>query len=571
MDNKYNITLSKSKCKSCYKCIRSCPVKAISLKENKRQISSNRCIACGRCLMVCPQKHKHLDKDVISAMPLITKDKKLIASIDPTFAAYFGEEHTKIVAALKRLGFYHVEETAVALDILHQQYVELFNKNQQKYYISSTCSAVNLLVQKYYPELNQYMIPCLPAMMLHGRVLKKKYALDSKVIFFGPCIAAKIESNEFFHESKDIDYVLTFEELQQWLDYENIILKDLEEIPFDNEGSKYGKVFPVLKEETNKSLPHNKDCIQVNGFKNTKEVLEAIRAEELDDAFVKINFCLNGCVNGPAFYNSDRNLFSRKKAIIQYGEKGKDKEEHYINISINDYTRNFSNKKVSNLQPMEEEIKKILKEMGKLKENDELNCGSCGYDTCRDKAIAIYNNMDKTDMCLPYIRNKSETISNLIFENSPNYIFLVNRDLKILSINPAAMAHLNVEKQKNNDLSLVGLLDYIDYMKVFDKRKSMCGKKVKLQDGNLTVIQNLLYIKEQDTILAILNDISNEEQRERELMNVRQNTAEMVQKVIRKQMMVAQEICSVLGETTAETKVALNKFLDLTLEKTGDK
>lgn len=572
MENNYTLTLSDNGCKNCYKCIRNCPVKAIYFKHNLTEISPTRCIACGKCFNICPQKHKIAPNNQTRISAFIDNYKKIMVSIDSTYVAYFGDNYKKLPTALKLLGFHYIEETAVALDVLYQQYEKRYLNKHQKYMISSTCPTTNLLVQKYYPELNQYMIPALSPMMVHGKILKEKYGEDSKVIYIGPCIATKIEcSDSLLEDMPLVDGVLTFQEVENWIKAKDINLNELEDGLLEGEGSKNAKVFSIdgfpIHE---KNIPCDRSIIKVNGQENVKEVLDSIMKEELDPSFIEINYCLNGCINGPVFFNSKRNLYSRKKLIRQYSETSEEiSSMKPIDLTI-DIDREFINKKVENAKPNIAELRQILKEMGKFKISDELDCGTCGYDTCRDKAIAVYNHMDKTEMCLPYIKNKSETISSLIFEHSPNYIFLINRNLKIISINPAAVRHLNVDKQFDGDLHLSTVLDIEDYIKVFERKKSICGKKVRLEEQNLTIIQNLLYIGEQDTVLAILNDITKEEQKEKELMEVKKSTADLVQKVITKQMMVVQEICSVLGETTAETKVALKKFVDVTLEKSGD-
>ncbi|SNT00071.1 Iron only hydrogenase large subunit, C-terminal domain [Anaerovirgula multivorans] len=573
MENNYALTLSDNGCKNCYKCIRNCPVKAIYFNKNLTEISSTRCIACGKCFNICPQKNKNMPNGLTRISDFIDNNRKMIASIDPTFVAYFGDNYKKLLTALRLLGFHYIGETAVAIDALNQHYEKIYLNDSKKHYITSACPTANLLIQKYYPELNEYMIPILSPMMVHGKLLKEKYGNESKVVFIGPCIAAKIEcSDSLLDDMPLIDGVLSFQEVEDWIKTKNIAINELEDGFFDEEGSKDAKAFPLEGFPiTQEKLPSDKNMIKVSGLENVKEILHSLMKDEVDPSYIEMNYCLNGCINGPVFHNFKKSLYSRKKLVQQYKEISGKIDKIESTHSTTEFDREFVNKKVENAKPNIAELRKILKEMGKFKTSDELNCGTCGYDTCRDKAIAVYNHMDKTEMCLPYIRNKSETISSLIFEHSPNHIFLVNRDLKIISINPAAVGHLYLDKQFDGDLHLSTILDFSDYMKVFETKKSICGKIVRLEEQNLTVIQNLLYIEEQDTVLAILNDITKEEQKEMELMEVKKNTADMLQKVITKQMMVVQEICSVLGETTAETKVALTKFLDVTLEKSGDR
>lgn len=522
MEKNYTLTLSENACKNCYKCIRNCPVKAIYFTKYGTQISPSRCIACGNCFTVCPHKNKDLPSDLIKIKSFIDSNKKLIVSMDPSFVAYFQDKHKKVLTALRLLGIHYIEETTVAIDILQDYYKNVLSKTNNKYIISSTCATMNIFIQKYYPELIPYMITVLPPMMVHGKLLKEKYGDDSKVIYIGPCVATKIEYNDATQENTIIDGVLTFQELQDCIDKSEICLSELDDGTIDGEGSYIAKVFPLQGFSiTEDDLDLGKSIIKVSGLDNIREILPSLVKGELDPCYVEVNYCSNGCINGPAFRNFDKGLFVRKKILQEYSDSSKERNiicDLDCNLKID---RSFTNKKVENAIPTELELRKILKEMGKFKESDELNCGTCGYDSCREKAIAVYNHMDKTDMCLPYMKHKSETVSNLIFEHSPNYIFLVNRSLKILSINPSAVRSLNIDEQYGDDLYLHPILNCIDYLEVFESKNSICGKRVRLEEHNLTVIQNLLYIEEQDTVLAILNDITKAEEKEKEVEEVK--------------------------------------------------
>lgn len=565
------LTLSKNACNNCYKCIRICPVKAISFNDRRTKIEQSRCIACGKCFIICPQNPQSNRSNLIKTKAYLANGKSLVAAVDPAFVAYFGKDHKRFIGALRQLGFQYIEEMTLGIDKVFEEYRQVILLKEKKYYITTTCSTTNLWIQKYYPELNPYMLEVVPPMIFHGKMLKEKYGQHCKIVYFGPCIGAKVEYTEF-KKTGAVDVVFTFYEVEKWLKKETIILSDVEESSFEDEGSKAAKLFPTKGIFSHRKLDFlgGRDLIRVEGVAQCREILECIKHGTLEPSVVELSFCSSGCITGSSFSRSKENLFQRQKQVIQYSEAGVDKVLTQENPLPFVFSRTFTDRRPEHRIPDRDTLESILKEMGKMKRSDELNCGTCGYQTCRQKAEAVYNGMAQIYMCLPFMRNKSETISNLIFENSPNFIFLVGRDLKIKNINPAAIHHLQIEKNEGDDLHLVSIMDFKDFAEVFESKKNIYGKKIYLEDKNLTVILNLLYIEKQDVILTILNDITKEEEREKELLRMKKNTVEAAQHVIEKQMRVAQEIASLLGETTAETKVILTKLIELTLNQSGD-
>ncbi len=565
------LTLSKSACNNCYKCIRICPVKAISFNDRRTKIEQSRCIACGKCFIVCPQNPQSNRNNLIKTKAYLANGKTLVASVDPAYVAYFGDDYKRFLGVLKHLGFQFIEEMTLGIDKVYEEYRRKILLKEQKYFITTTCSTMNLWVQKYYPELNPYMLQIVPPMIAHGKMLKEKYGHHCKIVYFSPCIGTKVEFIEFIKEGA-VDVVFTFYDLEKWLNKEGINLASVEERSFEDEGTNEAKLFPTegIFFPREVELLSEWDLIRAEGAGQCKEVLECMKQGTLEPSIVELRFCKSGCITGSSFSRSKGNLFKRKKQIRRYSEAVVVKTIKESESVPFDFSRNFIDQKPEHRIPEGEVLESILKEMGKMKRSDELDCGTCGYQTCRQKAVAIYNGMAQTYMCLPFMRNKSETISNLIFEHSPNFIFLVGRDLKIRSINPAAIHHLQLKKNERDDLHLVSIIDFTDFVEVFETKKNIYGKKIHLEDKNLTGILNLLYIEKQDVILTILNDITKEEKREKEVLLMKKNTVEAAQHVIAKQMRVAQEIASLLGETTAETKVILTKLMELTLNQSGD-
>ena len=572
------LTLATSGCQNCYKCIRQCPVKAINFKENLTRINPSRCIACGNCFIICPHNHKAPRNHLIKIKSFISNGQQMLASLDATYAAYFGEDARRLPAALRSLGFQVVEETSVGMEALIDPINQVYSQWNEPYFITADCASANLLIQKYHPSLRRYMAPVVPAMIAHGKMLKESYGATSRVIHFGPCIASRVENLWFSKIDQAVDSALTFRELEEWLEEDCPHWKNLPPEPMNQQGSQravrhsFEGNEPVYEGAV---TPIPRTFIKVAGMAQCQEVMVAMEKGELEPAFVDISFCQNGCLNGPAFNQQTATVYRRRgvmerftrerEASFSHLHKGQDTVCESRHRPNGFFSRTFADRQVAWKMPPPERLEQIIKEMGKFKPAEELNCGTCGFDTCRERAIAVYNHMANDSMCLPYMRKKIETISDLIFEHSPNFIFTVNRELKVTSINPASVKHLKIETAEMG-VHLAGILDFEDYLEVFETGISQCGKKVYLESQGLTVIQHLLYIQEQDAILAILNDITREEEKELALQAVRRQTVETAQEVIHRQMRVAQEICSLLGETTAETKVILDQMMALTLD-----
>ncbi|WP_058485706.1 [Fe-Fe] hydrogenase large subunit C-terminal domain-containing protein [Defluviitalea phaphyphila] len=568
------MNFSAANCKNCYKCVRFCPVKAIKIDNYQAKIIEDRCIACGHCFMVCPQNARNIKSDLDKIKLAIEGEKKVIASIAPSFASFF-EEPKKLITALKKLGFEYVEETAIAAEEITNRYIKYIEYNKPENIITSCCPSVNFLVQRYYPKIIPYMLPIISPMLAHGQILKKRYE-NSYVVFIGPCISKKCEAAGNI-SNKCIDAVLTFEELVQWLEDREININELEETPLENIAGKKGSIYPIaggiltgMKEVVDK---YGYDIIKVDGTKQCKELFESIKQGDLKNVCVEASVCEGGCVGGPGVPKKSKSIYVRKMNLKKYLlNKPKTTEKSTIlDWEGIEFSRTFVDKSIKRNLPSEEDLKKILRKMGKYEKSDELNCGACGYDTCREKAKAVYEGMSQLEMCMPYMRSKAEKISNIIFEKSPNAVFILDEDLMVKEFNPAAeeMFHITQKQIKSKPISTI--IDDTDFRTVIETKKSIFDKKVYYTNYGVIVLKNILFLEKQNMILVILLNLTSEEKRKRELAEVKQSTLDIAQKVIEKQMRVAQEIASLLGETTAETKVTLTKLKQIVLGEDGER
>ena len=400
------LTLKKSNCKNCYKCIRHCPVKSIRFSGNQAYIINNECILCGQCFVVCPQDAKQIVDETEKVKVLLQGNDKVIVSLAPSFIAnYEGVGIESMRTALKQLGFYDVEETAIGATIVKNEYDRMIGNEEKDVIISSCCHSVNLLIQKHFPTTLPYLADVQSPMQAHCSDIKRRYP-DAKTVFIGPCVAKKDEAE---HYVGIVDAVLTFDELTAWLSAENIKLEaNIEK----NENSK-ARFFPttggILK---TMALDNPKySYLAIDGVENCIAALKDIESGKVHNCFIEMSACVGSCVGGPIMEKHHRSPIEEYVAVSKFaGEKDFiiEQPERYLIKKEFDVIEKHLQK------PSEYEITEVLHQMGKNKPSDELNCGSCGYDTCREKAIAICQGKAEISMCLPYLKDKAENFSDTI-------------------------------------------------------------------------------------------------------------------------------------------------------------
>lgn len=549
------LEFKEAKCKNCYKCLKNCPVKAIKIEDNQAKVIEDRCILCGKCTLICPQNAKKVHSELDNVKELL-KNNKVIASIAPSFISNFNiSDFETMNVALKEAGFAFAEETARGAKIVTQKYEELLKTKKFKNFITSCCPAVNSLISIYYPDALKYLAPVDSPIIAHAKLLKKENP-DCKIVFIGPCIAKKRECRE----SGIIDAVLTFEELLKLFEEKNIEFRE------ESEESKASwnraRFYPISRGviKSFDKLNSNYEFIAIDGVANCIETLEKIN--ELDHVFLELNACEHACVNGPCSLNkSDSSIIANSKvrnyvrSNIKVSKDAKDVDKG-IDVSYEHRER-----PMNVIEPTEEQIKEVLAKTGKYTKDDELNCGACGYSSCREKAWAVINGYADVEMCLPYMRERAETMSYEIIQNSPNGIVVVDKSFNITEINAKAKSLLGIHEFRPKESCI---LDYIkdneDFIEALTKDKNIYSKKIKIDATNSYVELSITHIEKQNVMFAILKDITDRVCYNQKLNEMKLETIATTDDVIKKQMRVAQEIASLLGETTAETKVALVKL-----------
>ncbi|NMB81477.1 MAG: GHKL domain-containing protein [Ignavibacteria bacterium] len=410
------VTTITQRCKRCYSCIRECPAKAIRVINGQAVVIDERCISCGHCVKVCSQSAKQILSDIDKVLYNILPESNAVAMIAPSFPASFPDNYSKIPSALKELGFSKVFETAFGADLISKYYSELAESGIEETVISTACPAVFNWIEKYFNDIIPNLAKVVSPMIAMGRYIKKNYGDDTKVVFIGPCVAKKSEYQD--SEVNDaVDAVLTFTELKEIFDVKNINFEKLEEVELDPPHAYLGKSFPLtgglLKTANISGDILEKEIIVVEGKERVEEIIQEIADKKIKSKFIDVLFC-EGCISGPAI-DSDLNFYSKREKVIGFIEKNInsfDKHEWkstlYNNRDLN-LNRSFHDKNQRRPMPTEEEIKKILARTNKFSKSDELNCGSCGYPTCREYAVAIAKNLAEDDMCLPFLIDKLES------------------------------------------------------------------------------------------------------------------------------------------------------------------
>jgi PAS domain S-box-containing protein len=501
----------------------------------------------------------------------ISKNEKVYVSMAPSFVASFEQDRDWIFAALKRLGFSYIEETAVGAELVSKMYGQLLNQKIMKNIITTACPSINYLIEKYYSELISQMAPVVSPLIAHAKLLRERYGELIRIVFIGPCISKYEECSDSQNEGL-VDAVLTFEELYDWMTAEGIddktdLSKELCEVR-----ETMARIYPIpggIIKTLDKQSRKNYHCISVDGVERCKEILDSLKKDKIRNYFIEMNSCNGGCIGGPYMRQLPGGFLEARRRVLDYTKKGlRGVPVSHTRINLR---QTFQDRSVKNEIPSQATIQGILNSIGKFTKDDELNCGSCGYKSCMDKAIAVYQEKAQLHMCLPYMRERAESISDLILNTTPNGIIAIDEKLRIQQINKSALEMFQLDKDNIEDLSIWDVIPYDNFHLIMKRKENIYDKHYYFDKYQITVNQSIIFVEKQNIIVLVFKDISEEEKKRKELLEIRRETADITQKVIEKQMRVAQEIASLLGETTAETKVTLSKLKETIMpEKSED-
>ena len=548
------LTLKKSNCKNCYKCIRSCPVKAIRFSGNQAHIIGNECILCGHCFVVCPQNAKEIVDGTEKARVLLQSGAPVYVSLAPSFVAnYEGVGIESMRRALKKMGFADVEETAVGATIVKTEYERMLRDEQRDIIISSCCHSVNLLIQKYYPGCLEYLADVMSPMQAHCADIKKRHP-EAKTVFIGPCVAKKDEAE--YYEGL-VDAVLTFEELTNWFRTEGVEL----EPETDDTPESRARFFPttggVLKTMTQDAPGYT--YVALDGVESCIAALKDIESGKIHKCFIEMSACVGSCIGGPVMEKYHRS--SPVKDYVAVASYAGERDFAVDQPAPMTLKKNFTMIQHKLSQPSEAEIMSVLRQMGKFKPADELNCGTCGYNSCREKAIAVIHGKSEASMCLPNLLDKAESFSDTIVRNTPYGLIVLNENLEVQQVNRAARKIMNI--RASSDVlgePVIRILDPTVFAGVMSTGRSVRDQRVYLAEYKKYVEQTVVYDPDSHLLVGIMRDITDDEAEREKKARINKQTVEVADTVVEKQMRIVQEIASLLGETAAETKIALTKL-----------
>ena len=547
------LTLKKSNCKSCFRCVRKCPVKAICFSGNQAHIIGNECILCGNCVVQCPQNAKEIADSVEKVRVLLQSGDPVIVSLAPSFIAnYEGAGIESMTAALKKLGFAGVEETAIGATIVKNEYERMIREEERDVIITSCCHSINLLIQKRYPACLEYLADVMSPMQAHCDDIKRRYP-NAKTVFIGPCVAKKDEADYY---AGIVDAVLTYEELSRMLSEARITVDRTPDVNPNSRARFFPTTGGVLKTMAQDAPGYT--YIAIDGVENCMTALQDIASGKIHKCFIEMSACIGSCIGGPVMEKNKKSPINDYMSVAAYAGERDFEVDQPEAASLR---KRFAFIEHKLPIPSENEIMSVMRQMGKFKPSDELNCGTCGYNTCREKAIAIVQGKAEISMCLPFLKDKAESFSDTIVKNTPNGLIVLNENLEVQQLNAAARKIMNI-REASDVLGepVVRILDPTVFVRVKQSGRSVHDQRTYLAEYKKYIEQTVVYDPDSRMLIGIMRDITDEEADREKKSRINKQTVEVADSVVEKQMRIVQEIASLLGETAAETKIALTKL-----------
>ncbi len=572
------LQFKKVHCKNCYKCVRNCPVKAIRVINHQAQILENQCILCEKCTLVCPQNAKEELNMIPRVHDFLQNGGQVIASLHPAYVAEFGTDSLPaLTQALKKLGLQGAFDAAAGAYLVKTDYERLIRERAQSMpTISSNCPVIVQLIQKRYPDLVPYLAPSLSSMQAHAKYLKTKYP-DARILSIAPCISGLAELRE---EENSVNYVITFRELRQWMEAAHVDLAAPSELSGRLEHEiRLSRIVAMSGGFSMAMHPSaHQRFLPACGIDSCKQILSELLAspKNYSNCFLELNACPNGCIGGPSFRRTKTGLLhamirlqnaSLYKGISNY------KRDDFSARELSDVSRRFDTEVrwQPEKEPSEKELKNVLAQMGKTKPEDELNCGACGYNTCREKAKAVLAGKAEISMCVPFMRERQESYSNKIINAMPGLLVTVDYQLNVVHMNQAAKDLFDpVHTKKLLGQPVSELMDDYTLVNMISYDKNLSHDQLYLEDQKLYLDRVLTNDRKNRLILCIMKNITHEIEKRHQIRQAQNNAAAMADKLAAEQLKLVHQIASLLGETAADTKVAVEELKRTILSEGGD-
>ncbi|MCK9320643.1 MAG: 4Fe-4S binding protein [Bacteroidales bacterium] len=571
------IYTEKNNCQDCYKCVKNCPVKAIKLEDNSASVIPELCIYCGKCTQVCPANAKKV-RDDLPVVRQALKKEKIIVSLAPSYLSeYENVETNKVIAAFKEAGFYGVSETALGAEKVALETKNWIDKQENGVYISSCCPSAVLLINKYYSEHSSAVAPILSPMVAHAKFLKEIYP-EAKVLFVGPCIAKKEEVTQY---AEYIDYVLSFKDIKAFFEDIGIFFEFMKPTEDDvfipiraNKGNLYpidGGMLTCMIDSINSDVDrinHNsnkKESIRYmtfSGVKNLKEIMRDFDSMKTNGkTFIEVMTCDGGCIKGPVAISKKSSASKRLNVLDKVSVEPRNEEMLSKLNELDISTKYDFIKKIEKEEYTLNQIYEALKMVNKKSEADELNCGGCGYDNCREFAKALIAGKAENDMCISYMRKIAQDKTNILLKKMPSGIVIVNDKLKVVDANKNFADILGDEVkmifEANPGLYGADITKLIPYHNLFSQVLETGVDIIEqdIRDGERYYTLSVFSVQNHSLVCGIIKNLHAPEVRKDLVLN-------RTKEVIMENMKVVQQIAFLLGENASYTESMLNSILE---------
>jgi len=555
------------------------------MHDGQASVVAERCISCGTCVRECPQSAKTFRNELETAKRLLESGDRIACSLAPSFAGFYSERLQKrIPSVLRLLGFSYVAETAIGAFFTAKasaRYIEKLNGKEPG--IISACPACVEYVLRFQPQWSRYIVPVVSPMIAHAKYIRNKIGAETKVVFIGPCVAKKVEGQNAAGNGH-IDSVLTFDELNQWLDEEKIDIAGCEESDFDEQPHGAARYFPLeggcVKTAGWTANLFDEKVVAVSGFNDVRHALEASQPGQIIEPL----FCPHGCTGGPAggnkepFYEARRNLLDyirngTKNSGMPIPTAEKIAEEETLTTEdeafLNTLTQYYDPPKMSKRKEITEtQIREVFEKTGKSLPERQYDCGSCGYPSCREMAIAIIEGFAEPEMCVPYFRQVAEQRIDRIIETSPNGIVTLDEHLNIVNMNPAFRQFFQCSN------AVCGRpISYLMDPEPFERLLAEPNKKVEMivyhESYHLVCSEVLYSLPVEKQFVGIFMNITKLQKNETQLDNLRQQTVRQARELLEQQVLMAETIAACLGENAARAESLLEKLMDQAEQETA--
>lgn len=518
----------RANCKNCHKCVRYCPVKSIRFVDGQAKIIMEECIMCGNCVGACPQYAKTIRTDLTEVIGAIGEGRRVVASVDPSFISEFHVAGIDMMAGyLKQLGFSEVREMAEGAYMVKTEYERLLAQKYKDVLITSCCPTVVKYIQKHHPLVLPYLAPTISPMLASARKIRAEFP-DAYIVYISPCISRKDEGQQY---AGFVDCVITYAELRKWFTQRHIEVQTSEVKKTDGRLSRlFARTGGVIASMSIEKTGYQ--YVAVDGLENCFSAVQEIERGGLRNCFVEMYACEGGCINGPVCRAFSESLLKSKMRVDIYARPDKTQERDFDFPCDYPMHQEYCNEQVPVQEPPEEAIREILAQMGKTLPKHELNCGGCGYPSCREKAKAVYNGKADVTMCLPFLLEKEESFSDNVFNISPNAILVLDDKLGIQRMNMPACHMFNI----NNPARMIGsniseLMDPTEFKTVLESGNDIIDKKLYLEKYGKYTELSVVLDSEHHLIFGIFKDITEDHNRRENYKERRAKTIDITDKI----------------------------------------